>query len=552
MRSWLDAVRLSAMLVAVAVVGLTTTAEGQSRPTRDSVIQFAEIDKILRDGTKLEQQLRWGEALAHYEDAVRRHPSRPELTDRLSVARLHYEVGRRYSDHTFVSAIQAMSERDALELYNDVLLKVHAHYVEQPDWAVFLRRGSTSMEIALSEPAFLKQHGVRPSDSTVQAHFGELNHALTTRPVRTRQESREAMSFIAHSTADRFRVPPQAIIMEYACAVGASLDDYSSFLTGSQLDEIMSQIEGNFVGLGIELKTDSNSLLIVNVIGGGPAERAGIRAGDRIIEVDGSTMRDVSTDAAADMLKGAEGTWVNLVVVNAEGMQNSVRVLRQVVEVPSVESVSIIDASYGIGYLKLASFQKTTSRDVEAALWQLHRDGMRTLIIDVRGNPGGLLTAAVEVADKFITEGTIVSTRGRGTGEDFDYKAHLVGTWRVPLTVVIDGDSASASEIFAAAIRDSQRGTIVGQRSFGKGSVQGIFPLSVGHAGLRLTTAKFFSPNGAAISGKGVMPHVMVTQADQQVVAKPLIDEDDVRVPAVSDAALAAAVQVARRQVAQR
>ena len=119
-------------------------------------------------------------------------------------------------------------------------------------------------------------------------------------------------------------------------------------------------------------------------------------------------------------------------------------------------------------------------------LWQLHRQGMRSLIVDVRGNPGGLLTAAVEVADKFLTDGTIVSTRGRSSREDFDYRAHRSGTWRVPLVVLIDRDTASASEIFAGAVRDNGRGTIVGERSYGKGSVQGIFPLTASRAGVRL------------------------------------------------------------------
>jgi carboxyl-terminal processing protease len=221
-----------------------------------------------------------------------------------------------------------------------------------------------------------------------------------------------------------------------------------------------------------------------------------------------------------------------------------------VVEVPSVEHVSLIDPQYAVGYLKLTSFQKTTSRDVDAALWRLHREGMRSLIIDVRGNPGGLLTSAVEVADKFLSEGTIVATRGRASGEDFDYKAHFVGTWRVPIVVLIDGNSASASEIFAAAIRDAQRGTIVGERSFGKGSVQGIFPLSFGNAGLRITTAKFYSPSHQPISGHGVQPHITVQSV--HTVARPILSGNGVIPGSDADPVISAALQVARRQLAQR
>ena len=142
------------------------------------------------------------------------------------------------------------------------------------------------------------------------------------------------------------------------------------------------------------------------------------------------------------------------VTVYTSGRQPRVlNIRREHVEVPSLEDVKIIDPDFGIAYVRLPTFQKTTSRDLEAALWDLHRKGMKSLILDLRGNPGGLLTSSVEVADKFLTQGNIVSTRGRSPQEDFNYQAHYGGTWRVPLVVLIDGDSASASEIFAGAIK---------------------------------------------------------------------------------------------------
>jgi carboxyl-terminal processing protease len=178
--------------------------------------------------------------------------------------------------------------------------------------------------------------------------------------------------------------------------------------------------------------------------------------------------------------------------------------------VPSLENVKILDPATGVAYVKIPAFQKTTAADLEQALWDLHGKGMRSLVIDLRGNPGGLLTAAVEIADKFIADGGIVSTKGRSEQENFSYRAHRPGTWRVPLVVLIDGDSASASEIFAGAIKDSGRGKVVGCRSYGKGSVQGIFPLGKSGAGARLTTAKFYSPSGKAIANVGITPDIDV------------------------------------------
>ncbi len=229
------------------------------------------------------------------------------------------------------------------------------------------------------------------------------------------------------------------------------------------------------------------------------------------------------------------------VLMATPGQQpREVVVRRRRVEVPSIDQASILDPQYGVAYLRLVCFQKGTCRDLDAALWRLHRAGMRTLIVDVRNNPGGVLTSAVDAADRFIDQGIIVSTRGRSAQEDYTYSAHSEGTWRVPLVVLIDQNSASAAEIFAGAIRDHRRGTVVGTRSFGKGSVQGIFPLDVAEAGLRLTTAKFYSPNGKPFSQVGVEPDVVV-----RVAAKPLSGN----LPADNgDVVLETACRIARQQ----
>ena len=294
----------------------------------------------------------------------------------------------------------------------------------------------------------------------------------------------------------------------------------------------------------MELKADGDALLIVKVISGGPADRAGIRADDRIVAVDRHPTSSMSTDKAADLLKGVEASEVLVSVVSPDQRRRDLQIRRERVDVPCIEDVELLDPQYGIGYFRLTSFQKTTSRDVDVALWKLHRKGMRSLIIDLRGNPGGLLTASVEVADKFLPEGTIVSTRGRNLREDFDYQAHRVGTWRIPLVVLIDGDTASASEILAGAIRDHGRGTILGERSYGKGSVQGIFPLSVSHAGVRLTTAKFYSPHGHPISDRGVIPNRVV-----QSVAKPALEGEEPGTMPDQDPVLDAARETARQLV---
>lgn len=535
-------------LLAILFVLLAGPVSGQVRIVSPAATTAtAEIDGVLRRAADLEAQRRWGEALGVFEEALRDYPDQPALVDRHNVAKIHYDLGRRYNDNSFLQALGTLPERQALALYGEMLQKIESHYVTPPDWSRLVHRGTQDLEIALVEQPFADRHLRGRSDAQLQSFVAQVRRLLAARPVQTRQQAVDAVSAVGQLARQQLQISPTAVTLEYACGAIGALDTYSAYLTSDQLNDVYSQIEGNFVGLGIELKANAGMLSIVKVISGSPAERAGILAGDRIAEVDGKRTSEMSTDQAADLLQGQEGSVVNLVVIGANNVQRRLAVRREHVEVPSVDEVKMINRAAGVGYLKLTCFQKTTSRDLDAALWKLHRQGMQSLIIDLRGNPGGLLTSSVEVADKFLDEGVIVSTRGRNALEDFNYTAHKAGTWRVPLVVLIDGESASASEIFAGAIRDHRRGELVGERSYGKGSVQGIFPLSLAGSGVRLTTAKFYSPSGQAISNVGVKPNKVVYRA-----AKPVNGPVNGAVAAIADnddAALAAAVESATQAV---
>ena len=543
MRHWVHFSRVAVLLLLLPSVLLSRGFAAESEIKIVPPASAAEVDNLLTQGHQFESQRRWADALVLYQNALREHPGDLMLEQKVQIARIHYDLGRRYADGSFRSSLVTLREHDALALYGEVLQKINAHYVQPPNWKYLIQRGAVALEIALSDPDFTSQN-LRAVDSTRIAQLiAELRQLTASQVVRTREEAQAAVASVARLAYSRIGLTPPATILEYTCAATGGLDEYSTYLTNDQLSELYSQIEGNFVGLGIELKADDGALLIVNVITGSPAERSGIRPGDRIVSVGGQVTKDLTTDQAANLLQGEEGSLVTLEAVSPGQSPRQLVVRREHVEVPSVDDVKIIDAASGVAYLKLTCFQKTTTRDLDAALWKLHREGMRSLIIDLRGNPGGLLTSSVEVADKFIEHGTIVSTRGRDHREDFTYSAQRVGTWRVPLVVLIDGDSASASEIFAGAIRDHGRGKIVGVRSYGKGSVQGIFPLSTLGTGVRLTTAKFYSPTNQAYSGVGVKPDVQVQQT-----ARPI----DGQLPQAEDATLAAALQLARHNVAQR
>ncbi len=503
------------------------------------------ISSVLDRGRQLESNNRWGEALSHYEDALREHRGNETLQQHHDLAKLHYSVERRYHDHSFLESITALNREQALSLYAELLQKTNTHYVSNPPWRKLGVRGASAIDLGLTDPGFLSANKVQLSTDQLAQVRKEVYQLLGQRSL---QSSRDLVTFasdVARLGEVRAGLNPTATVLEFVTAAAEGLDDYSSFLTADQLRETYSQIEGNFVGLGVELKAENGALLIVRVIPGSPAERAGILDQDRIVAVDGKSTAELSTDEAASMLTGVEGSYVRVTVYSPSSEPRVLNIRREHVNVPSLENPKIVDSDFGIAYVRIPAFQKTTSRDLETALWDLHRQGMRSLILDLRGNPGGLLTASVELADKFLTEGNIVSTRGRSPQEDFNYTAHYGGTWRVPLVVLIDGDSASASEIFAGAIKDNNRGTIVGSTSFGKGSVQGIFPLGFAGAGIRLTTAKFYSPNGTPISYHGVEPHDKV-----QVVAKQVLERIDLANQEKSDLVLQAGIQAARSRLA--
>jgi carboxyl-terminal processing protease len=559
-------------LLAVCLVFAAAPARAQTVTLAEPVVAHDELAAVLAEGARLERERRWAEALSHYEDALRQHPQRPDLQQRVTVARAHYEVCRRYNDQSFTTAVTTLTEREALAIYDEVLLKVQAHHVQEPQWQRLVSTGQTSVQVAVSEPLFVAKHLAGTPVERLATLQRDVEQLVRARPVADRRQATELVRTVATSLHERYGLPSSAVVMEFVSGAAAALDEYSGFLTGGQMDELFSQIEGNFVGLGVELKTDPAGLTIVNVIAGGPAHVGGIYAGDVIVAVDGKSPPDVSVDTLADMLRGVEGTRVAVSVRKHQGTLQHLTLTRRRVEIPSVEQAKIIDPQNGVAYFKLTSFQKTTSRDVDAALWKLHEQGMRQLIIDLRGNPGGLLKAAVEVADKFVYDGLIVATRGRSPREDFDHRGEIAGTWRMPLVILIDHDSASASEILAGAIRDHRRGTVVGEKSYGKGSVQGIFPLSTTNVGIRLTTAKWYTPTGQAISGAGIAPDVAVrpttspkdrtasaTSAAQiapnSVVTtqKPVADGALIQAtPSVSDAILEAGLQVARTQTSSR
>ncbi|MFM8704045.1 MAG: S41 family peptidase [Planctomycetia bacterium] len=537
--AWLAQLARLVCLVTAAVVLASGTA-GHAVRAAEAVAS----EDLAARATMLEREQRWADVVAICETAARKGTLSADVQQRYDLAKIHCDLARRHCEQAFRSQLGKLAETEARRLYAEVLGRIATHHVDAPQFARLVSRGCLTMDVAIDDPTFASLYLAQDSADRRALYRDQVTRITAGRTIGSAAEAETLAAWVARAGHATLGIPPAVTLMEMTAAAVGGLDEYSAFLTNGQLDDLYAQIEGNFVGLGVELKSAEDGLLVVHVISGSPAERAGIRAGDHLVGVGGRSIGGMNVDEAAQLLQGPEGSVVTLAILRAPSPARAVTVRREHVEVPSIENVRMLDPATGVGYLKISSFQKTTAADLEAALRRLDVAGMRSLVIDLRGNPGGLLSAAVDVSDLFLERGLVVATRGRSPEEDFNYSASRPGTWRMPLVVVIDGESASSSEIFAGAMRDHGRATLVGTRSYGKGSIQGIFPLDVGGVGMRLTTAKFFSPKGLPYSRVGVEPDLVV-----QSVARPAAG---VFVAQAGDPFLDAALEAARRTVAAR
>src|SRR5258706_8063707 len=327
----------------------------------------------------------------------------------------------------------------------------------------------------------------------------------------------EVLSIVQNQYVDE--VAPKELIYSAIKGTLRGLDPHSSFLDPESYREMQVETSGSFGGLGIEITLRDDILTVVSPIEGTPAYRAGVQAADRIVKIDGLATKDMQLSDAVKKMRGKPGTKVTISVVR-EGWTEpkDFEIQREQIRVHSVRTQ---DLGGGIGYIKLRQFQEQTAHDLDQVLEKFAKDGVKAIVLDLRNNPGGLLTSAVEVTEKFVEDGKlVVYTEGRVRNQNMRFSAHAKKSYAaIPIVVLVNQGSASASEIVAGALQDWGRAIVVGTQTFGKGSVQTIIPLSDG-SGLRLTTAKYFTPKGRSIHGKGITPDIVVEIPKDTTAAK--------------------------------
>ncbi|MCX7846705.1 MAG: S41 family peptidase [bacterium] len=303
-----------------------------------------------------------------------------------------------------------------------------------------------------------------------------------------------------------------------------SLDPHSEFMEPEATEELKVTTEGQFGGIGIEIGIRDEYLTVIAPLDDTPAAKAGVAPNDRIIRINHESTRDMSLSEAVKRLRGAPGTVVTVAIQRVLGPRREIMehvLTRAIIKVHSVRDVKILDPTNHIGYVRVTNFDKTTSSELKVALASLATQEMASLILDLRNNGGGLLNEAIAVASLFLEPGqVVVATRGRMPSQNTVARVGEDGAvYRGPLVVLVNGASASASEIVAGALKDHRRAIVLGSRTFGKGSVQTVIPVGNNNCALRLTTAKYYTPSGECIHGTGIFPTVEVMMSPEDELA---------------------------------
>ena len=380
---------------------------------------------------------------------------------------------------------------------------------------------------------------------TLAVIFASVSLAISSVDKNSYQELYRQVQLFADTLAivqaDYVNEPkPKDLIYGALKGMLVSLDPYSQFMDPDMFNELKVDTQGKFGGIGVEITIRDSLLTIITPIEDTPAWRAGLKSGDIIVKIKGELTRDLALTEAVKRMRGKPGEEINLSILR-ESVKKILefKIVRAIIKIKDIKEAKIL--KNGVAYIRLIEFRENTAANMNSTLERLSKMGMKALILDLRNNPGGLLESSVKITSKFIPKGKlIVYTKGRKTTQDTEFISDVSNPLTtLPMVVLINEGSASGSEIVAGALQDYKRATIIGTKSFGKGSIQTVIPLSDGSA-LRLTTSKYFTPLGKEIHEKGVTPDIIVeietkTDRDQKILEENGFKEQLFKEPAIFD-----------------
>jgi carboxyl-terminal processing protease len=503
------------LFVLPSLAVLPMPARGADSHESNAQLDSATLQQMLGKAEQAELRFDWETACSTYEDILRADRSLPKVRVKyLNSIRRIWQT-RRYNDLAFRrDLLQKLTYGQSVAHYNNVVETLLENSWDSKGvlLAAILQKGLEELSFGLADPTFA-QHYLSGVDPAEIARFRErLQQEWGSALPSSRAELIEYIREIAKAAKSRLQLNPAVTITELAAGACYAFDNYTAYLTPVQLRELHDSLKGDYVGIGMTLTAQNGKIFIEQVIDGTPAGDVDppLEQGDEIVSISRKGVGALSVEAAMDLLDGPIGSSIELEIKSARGIR-SISLRRRILA--SVSRPEILRD--GVGYLKISCFHETTVQEIDEALAELTKSGMKVLVLDLRGNTGGLFDVAVDVARRFLAEGVVVSKQSAG-GVTILHSKNSTALG-VPLVVMVDGDTASSAEVLAGAIKDNKRGRLIGEATFGKGCTQSIFrlPNSSGDAGvptggLRITVAHFFSPKGASYSGAGVVPDILV------------------------------------------
>lgn len=458
-------------------------------------------------------------AVVAYEE-IRRTEVIPAATldERVRWCKARLVVESRWTDDKLRASAEAIDRDRGLALYREVVRTIRSNYVDEVPFQQMTRAGLDNLRAAMASKTFAETFRLTHAGAKKATFLAALDALALELGGESDMNSFTARYYVRRVCEENQRtlgLPDGIIVSEFLFAAAEHLDAYTVYLTQEMYSALNDDLEGHFVGLGIEVRKKDEQLRIVTVFEGSPAAKVGLAIGDVIVGVDDRRVGDAGLGAVISLLRGPQGSQVRVTVLRA-GTERSFTITRSSFDVPSVRGATRLGEGGRVGYVRIVNFQKSTGMELSRALTDLERQGpMEGLVLDLRDNPGGLLTAAVDVCNLFLDSGDVVSTKGRGLMQSQVYR---VSHWqfeqhKAPLVVLVDGSTASSSEIVAGALKDHRRATLIGSRTYGKGVVQSVIPVELGLSAVYLTSARFYGPAGKCFHGIGIEPDVAVTAA---------------------------------------
>lgn len=518
--------------------------------------QALNSEELIKQAVQCEKQRDWREACCLYHEVLHRgrRPDDARLHQAYQRCLRRYRIAQRHQDELYRTALEHLTPAQALDLYANVLETIGRVYTDRhkSNPSTLFGQGLEELLLALEEPIFTREY----FSSVTQEKRDALREKLADwrkRKIASRAEAREQVAAIGRTVRQTCSGAQPTLLtvitLEFLSGACNALDEYTFFLTPGHYRDVQGALHGRLVSIGVDLEVIEDELVIRRVYPRSPAEKADLKPHDRIVRIDGQSTRELTVEKAAELLRGKAGSVVKLEIVPSVSMDSEakwVEVKRAAVIVPSVEYeltgesfvVELDDrmkVDFPIGKLTINYFQESTLQEVKDALATLQALGMRVLILDLRRNPGGLFKSAIEVAEQFLPEGVIVVSQTQVPFKD----RKLSGTIRadhpdallMPMVVLIDGETASSAEVLAGALKDNGRAKLVGQPTFGKGTLQCVIPLDKPFyeqmpAGIRITVAKLLSPHWQPYSGRGIEPDRRAIDSDILMRAKHVLEEE--------------------------